>query len=477
MEELSSLDATAQAELVRSGQASPLELVDAAIERVEKLDIELNAVIHPLFDAAREAARGPLPDGPFRGVPTLLKDLGPTTAGDPYHCGMRFLRDLDWREDEDSYLVRRFRGAGFVVVGKTNCPELGILPTTEPDAHGATHNPWDVSRSAGGSSGGSAAAVASGMVPVAHANDGGGSIRIPASECGVFGLKPSRGRVSAGPEGGGAGFLAIDHVVSRSVRDSASILDLISGWMPGDLFVAPPPARLFREEVGADPGRVRVGVMTTSPGGLADVHPDCLEAVGAAAELLGSLGHAVEERWPSGLEDPELVAPFIALWAIGQAYELDYWSRRTNRRVTSDDVEPLTWALSEMGRSSSAVDLLRSQEVLLRVGDGVARWFTEFDLLLTPTLAEPPPLLGAFAWSPDDPLGPILRAGALTPFTPVFNATGQPAMSVPLWWNADGLPIGVQLAAAYGREDLLIRVAAQLEEARPWRDRRPPIHA
>jgi amidase len=477
MDELASLDATAQAELVRSGQASPLELVEAAIDRVEKLNVELNAVIHPLFEKAREAATADLPDGPFRGVPILIKDLGPTTAGDPYHAGMRFLKDLGWHELEDSYVIQRFRAAGFVVVGKSNCPELGILPTTEPEAHGPTRNPWDSARSAGGSSGGSAAAVASGMVSIAHANDGGGSIRIPASACGLFGLKPSRGRVSAGPEAGTAGFLAIDHVVARTVRDSAAVLDLISGWMPGDVYVAPPPATSFLTEVGAATGPLRIGVMTTSPGGLSDAHPDCVDAVAKTVAMLESLGHHVEDRWPKGLEDPELVAPFISLWGIGQAFELDRWSRTTNRRVSQDDVEPLTWALAEMGRSFTAVDLLRTQETLLRVADGIARWFTEFDLLLTPTLAEPPPLLGEFEATPDNPLQPILRAGALTPFTPMFNVTGQPAMSVPLWWNAQDLPIGVQLAAPYGREDTLLRLAAQLEEARPWDHRHPPIHA
>jgi amidase len=390
---------------------------------------------------------------------------------------MRFLRDLEWREHEDAYLIQKLRAAGFVVIGKTNCPELGIVPTTEPEAHGPTRNPWDTSRSAGGSSGGSAAAVASGMVPLAHANDGGGSIRIPASECGLFGLKPSRGRVSGGPGGGTSGFLAIDHVVSTSVRDSAAVLDLISGWMPGDVYVAPPPARPFLDEVGRDPGRLRVGVMTRSPAGLADVHPDCVQAARDTAGLLESMGHAVEDAWPAGLEDPELVAPFLTLWAIGQAYELDYWSRRSNRPVRKDDVELLTWELAEMGRSYSAVDLLRTEEILLRVSDDVARWFTRFDLLLTPTIAEPPPFLGQFGASADDPIGPLLRAGALTPFTPMFNATGQPAMSVPMWWNADDLPIGVQVVAPFGREDMLFQVASRLEEARPWRDRHPPVHA
>jgi amidase len=478
MDDLATLDATAQAALVRTGVRSPSDLVEAAIERIEKLDGELNAVIHPLFDKARDEAASPnLPDGPFRGVPMVVKDLGPRTAGDPYHAGMRFLRDLDWREEEDSYLIRKLRAAGFVLVGKTNAPELGILPTTEPEAHGPTRNPWDLARSTGGSSGGSAAAVASGMVPIGHANDGGGSIRIPASECGLFGLKPSRGRVSPGPDADSGGYLSIDHVVARSVRDSAAVLDRIAGYMPGDLYVAPPPARPFLEEVGADPGSLRVGVLEAAPGGTADVHPDCLRAVAEARAALEALGHRVEDEAPPGLDDTELVAQFLTLWTVGQAYGLDHWSRRANRRVTEQDVEPLTWALAEMGRAYTAVDLLRTEESLLRVTHRIATWFESFDVLLTPTLAEPPPPLGEFVSTPDNPLLPIFRAATITPFTPMFNVTGQPAMSLPLSWSDDDLPIGVQLVAGYGREDLLLRLAAQLEAAVPWAGRRPTHHA
>src|SRR5919106_3364557 len=249
------LDATAQADLVRAGEVSPRELVEASIERIEALNGDLNAVIHPLFEQALETE--PV-DGPFRGVPFLLKDLACHSAGHPFHEGMTFLRDLGWIEPEDTWLARRFREAGFVLVGKTNTPELGILPTTEPRAHGATRNPWDTSRSTGGSSGGSAAAVAVGMVSIAHANDGGGSIRIPASACGLVGLKPSRGRTSLGPDGYSVGALAVEHVVCRTVRDAAGLLDATAGRMPGDPYVAPPPRRPFVEEIGADPGRLRV---------------------------------------------------------------------------------------------------------------------------------------------------------------------------------------------------------------------------
>src|SRR5882724_1408934 len=290
--DLALLDATAQAELVRQRKASPRELVDAAIDRIERVNPRLNAVITPLFETARAQADSTrLPDGPFRGVPFLLKDLICHSAGDPYHAGMRLLRELRWVEREDTYLAARFRASGFVFLGKTNTPELGPVPTTEPLAYGPTRNPWDPGRSPGGSSGGSAAAVASGMVPAAHANDGGGSIRIPASACGLVGLKPSRGRTSLGPDAGAVWEgMAIEHVVSRSVRDTAAVLDVVAGYVPGDPYTAPPPARPFRAEVGADPGRLRVGLLTRAPGGAVELHPECVRGAQMTARLLESLG-------------------------------------------------------------------------------------------------------------------------------------------------------------------------------------------
>ncbi len=476
-DELAHLDATAQAELVRAGQVKPSELVEAAIRRIESLNPILNAVIYTRFEKALAEASSPeLPRGPFRGVPFLLKDLVCHTAGDPFFEGMGFLKALGWREAEDTFLAARFRRAGFVFLGKTNTPELGIVPTTEPAAFGPTRNPWDTSRTPGGSSGGSAAAVASRMVPVAHGNDGGGSIRIPASMCGLVGLKPTRGRTSLGPDypelpGG----LVVEHVLARSVRDTAAILDAVAGPMPGDPSPAPPPARPYREEVGAEPGRLRVGVMRSAPGGLGEVHPDCAQALGSAAELLEDLGHHVEEAWPRALEDPEYAGHFITLWAVGVAGNLRYWEERTGRRIGPEDVEPLTWALAEMGRGYSALDVYTSLAWLAGNTRKVAAWWDGFDLLLTPTIAEPPPLLGELAPDPENPLQALMRGASLVPFTPWVNVTGQPAISLPLWWNREGLPIGVQLVAAYGREDLLIRVASQLEEARPWADRTPRI--
>jgi amidase len=473
------LDATAQAELVRRREASPRELVDAAIARIERLNPQLNAVIHPLFDKARKAADGPLPDGPFRGVPFLLKDILGTSAGDPYHAGMGFLRRQRWTEPVDATLTTRFRAAGLVVCGRTNVPELGLMPSTEPLAYGPTRNPWDPSRSPGGSSGGSAAAVASGLVPVAHANDGGGSIRIPASACGVVGLKPSRGRTSLGPAAGElwAGF-GVEGVVSRSVRDTAAILDAIEGYEPGDPYVTPAPLGPYRNDVGADPGRLRIGMLVQDPTGTFAVHPDCVAAAQAAGKLLSSLGHRVEESHPAALADPAFTEAIILIVTTSVARDLDLWAERTRRPLGPTDVEPTTWAMAEAGRGPDARDYIRAvATVHAATRQVLAWWHRGFDLLVTPTLPEPPPVLGSFMPTADEPMRGLLHATSFVTFTMPFNATGQPAISLPLHWNREGLPIGVQLVAAYGREDLLIRVAAQLEQAAPWAARRPAIHA
>ena len=470
------LDATGQAALVRSGEVSARELVQGAIERVEALNGELNAVIHPLFEKA--LATEPAA-GPFQGVPMVVKDLACHTAGDPYHEGMGFLKGIGWTEAEDTWLARRFREAGFVFVGRTNTPELGILPTTEPEAYGATRNPWDPGHSPGGSSGGSGAAVAAGMVPIGHANDGGGSIRIPASSCGLVGLKPSRGRVSQAPDFGDVmSGLTAELVVSRSVRDTAAVLEWVSDPPPGEPYVAPARERSYEEEVGADPGQLRVGLCTKPFGGEFDAHPECVDAAEATGRLLESLGHAVEPAYPDVLDDERYIPQFLVRWSAGVDWNLRYWSAKAGREIGPDDVEQLTWALAEMGRSHDAGEYLRAVEYAQSVTRRAAEWWAGgFDLMLTPTLALPPLPLGSYVADAENPLMPIVTATPVAVFTAGFNATGQPAISLPLHMSVEGLPIGVQLVAAYGREDLLLRVASQLEEAAPWADRTPPIFA
>jgi amidase len=479
MTDLGQLDATAQAELVRDGDASPLELIDAAINRIEKLNGELNAVIHPLFDQARDRARGDLPDGPFRGVPIVFKDLLAAVEGDPYHEGIRAAKEAGYRSDHTDVLAQRFLDAGFVCVGRTNTPEIGLVPTTEPLAYGPSRNPWDTTRTTGGSSGGSAAAVASGMVPVGHANDGGGSIRIPASCCGLVGLKPSRGRGTLLPESNIIeNLLVAELCVSRSVRDAAAVLDAVQGPAVGDTVHAPPPARPYTDELGADPGRLRVKLITQNATGDSEIHPDCVEAAHAAARLLESLGHTVEEApWPSHIGNPEVVGLFLNLWAGNTAYILRAWGGKLGRALTADDVEPLTWTLAEIGRRVDAATYIQSQHAMLDLGRAFQEWFASgFDLLLTPTLGEPPVPLGTFDGG-DEPILGFIRAAQFVPYTPLANISGDPAISLPLHWNTDGLPIGVQIQAPFGREDVLVRVAAQLERAQPWADRRPTVHA
>jgi len=473
------LDGTAQAELVRRGQVTPTELVEAAIERAERLDDSLGAIVSRQFDRARgEAASASLPDGPFRGVPYLLKDLGAYLDGDPCYSGMGALKKADHREQGDSVFAGRLRAAGMISLGRTNSPELGILPTTEPDAFGPSHNPWKVSHSPGGSSGGSAAAVAAGLVAVAHASDGGGSIRIPAAHCGLVGLKPTRGRNSFAPSLGERwSGCSCEGFVTRSVRDTAALLDVTSGPAPGDPYFAPPPARPFREEVGADPGRLRIGIMRTAPRD-GEVHADNLAAVDAAGALLESLGHHVEPSYPEAMEDPEAMIHYVQIVAACTARSIDRYGEKIGRTLGPDDVEALTWVVAEQGRARTATDYVACLEAMHRHGRRLAEWWEGgFDLLLTPTTAAPPPPLGYLAPEPDNPAAGYLRAGPYGTYTAQFNLSGQPAISLPLHWSDDGLPIGVHLVAPTAREDVLIRVAAQLEEAEPWAAKLPSLHA
>jgi amidase len=477
--DLATLDATAQAELVRSGKASARELVEAAIARIEKVNPSLNAVNTTSFERALERAESDAAAAPFHGVPFLMKDLDGSVAGEPYHCGMNFLKGSRYVAGHDSHLAAKLEKAGFITLGKTNTPELGLTATTEPAAYGPSRNPWNVERSPGGSSGGSAAAVAAGMVPAAHASDGGGSIRIPASECGLVGLKPSRGRVSLGPDYGEywQGFV-ISHAVTRSVRDSAAILDCIHGAMPGDPYAAPTPARSYREEVGASCRGLRIGLMTALPGG-GRPHAECVKAVEHAGEALQRAAHHVELSHPAALDDNvEATRNFMLLVTCWVRASLDEWSATTGETIREADVEPNTYALAEMGRAVGAPDYIDTCKWVSRWTRRMAAWWDDgCDVLVTPTIALPPPELGYLAPPPGDPLGNVDRVFGLMAYTPQFNMTGQPAISLPLHWSADGLPIGVQLVAAYGREDVLFRVAAQLEEILPWRDRRPPVHA
>ncbi len=469
------MDATGQAAAVRSGDVTPNELLESALARIEGRNPSLNAVIHDLSDKARGAAANPaLPDGPFRGVPFLLKDAVAHSAGDPYHCGMRVLKEAGWTEPADTWLVERFRAAGFVICGKTNLPELATSVTTEPLAYGPTRNPWDTTRSPGGSSGGAAAAVASGMVAVAHGNDMGGSIRFPSSMCGLVGLKPTRARSTLGPDFGEYWAMTThEHVLTRSVRDTAGVLDAISGPGVGDPYTAPAPARPFASEVGADPGRLRIGVRTRSGDLSPDTHPDCVAAVEAAGRALEALGHHVGATDLEALDDERAAEGIGSVFSVFVAGDLARWGAKLGRTLVPSDLEPFNAMLADVGAATSAVAYAAGIEAAQGYARDLQRWWADGnDILVTPMLTQPPFPLGWLA--PDvDPGDMFARLASVTSFSMPFNVTGQPAISLPLHWNDAGLPIGVQLVAAYGREDVLLRVASQLEAALPWADRHP----
>lgn len=468
------LDGLALAELVRGKGVTPRELLDAAIERLEERNPRLNAVVSRMERQARTAIRAGLPPGPFAGVPYLLKDLGARYAGTATTGGCAFLRDAV--ADRDSEMVARLKRAGLVIFGKTNTPELGLSTSTEPRLFGPVRNPWNPERSAGGSSGGAAAAVAAGILPMAHASDGGGSIRIPASACGLFGLKVTRARTPSGP-GFGEGWngASNEHAITRTVRDSAALLDATSGPDVGDPYWAPPPGRRFLAEVGADPGRLRIAV-TTRAWNEQPVDPECLAAVAAAAKLCESLGHQVEEARPEWDEPGRAHATRVVVAAHTRAL-LDLHAASVGRPAGPEDVEPYTWSLAEYGRRATAADYARAIVAMHRVGRVVGRFFADRDVLLTPTMCRPPYPLGVLdTTSPDADAFDQALMGTIA-FTSPFNTAGCPAMSVPLHWSAEGLPVGVQFVAAFGGEATLLRLAAQLEAARPWADRRPPLEA
>lgn len=474
--ELARFDAVALAAMVRAGELHPAEIIDDTIQRMERLNPHVNAVIHPAFEQARRIAAGNLPDGPFRGVPMLLKDLWPSSTGDPYHLGVKALKDAGHTGDHDANIVTAYREAGFVICGRTNTPEFGLVATTEPEAYGATHNPWDLTRGPGGSSGGSAAAVASGMVPAANASDGGGSIRIPAAMCGLVGLKPSRGRVSMGPDQDEWGRL-VQHVVCHTVRDSAAILDATARPFPGDGVIAPSVGRPYLDQVGRDPGCLRFGFVDHSLWPGTEVASEIVKAVRDTARILEELGHSVDQSHPEALADPRMVGDFNAVSRVGVSASLRKISLWLGRDVTEDDVEAATWFIGHFGDSVTGTELIDAQAAQMTYRRGVAQWWaTGHDILVTPTCMKTAPRLGELVGTPEDPIRGLRESLPYAAFTAPFNTTGQPAISLPIALSTAGLPIGVQLVADYGREDLLISVAAQLEAEIHWSSRRAPIH-
>jgi amidase len=465
--------ATELAALLRAGEVSAPELVEVSLRRIDELEPAINAFTHVAHDSALAAADRIQPGDsrPFAGVPIAIKDNRPV-AGMPLTMGSDLFGDFV--PDHDAFLVRRLREAGFVIVGKTSMPEMGILPTTEPRRFGPTRNPWDPERTPGGSSGGAAAAVAAGMVPVAHGNDGGGSIRIPASCCGLVGLKPTRGRVSVGPDSGHS-FLVCDGVLTRTVADTAGLLDVLAGPETGDATWAPPaPAAGYASLAGVDPGRLRIGLALEPPLDDATVDPICSQAAHDAATLLQSLGHRVEEITPpwSGLN---LLPDFTR--AFGPLISLTTWlgGRIAGREPTPGDVEPLTWALWERTLSQDTIGYLTAESRLASVARSRVAFFQPYDAVLTPALAQRPVAIGEIDGLGEDAMVKYGRSATFTPFTWIVNLTGQPAIALPLYQGHDGMPTAVQLIGPPAREEVLLSLAAQIEAARPWAGRVPAL--
>jgi amidase len=472
-EQTGKLDATDLSDLVRNGEISIPELIDGAIERLEKVNGHLNAVITPMYAGARSGAVDQRSSGPFPGVPFLIKDFLAEVKGVRLAEGSAFLGDHV--PSSDSELITRFRAAGLLSIGKTNTPEFAIGATTEPVRFGATHNPWDTTLTPGGSSGGSAAAVAARIVPMAHGNDAAGSIRIPASCCGLIGLKPSRGRVSLGPLYGDLfGGIVAEFAVTRSVRDTASLLDAVAGRMTGEPYSLPAPERPYAEAIKREPVKLRIGFSAMTPLG-DELHPECERAVRDAATLCEDLGHQVEERAPD-YDAMGLWTNLTTMLASGVSWAMQDWSRRLGRPLTRELFEPFVWALGERGRSLSAPDYLLAVQDLQAEVRAYSRFFDTHDLWLTPTLGQPPVPLGTLGYD-GDPIELRRRTARFSPFTYIANASGQPAISLPLHWSEAGLPIGVQMTARVGEESTLLRIAAQLEQARPWAERLPAVCA
>jgi amidase len=489
--EYANYDGMGLAELVRAGKVSSLELIEAAIERIENYNPKLNAVVTKMYDDARDRAKQTIPDGPFSGVPFLVKDLFSTIKGVPTSAGNRLLKYIP--AAVDSEMVKRWRAAGLVILGKTNTPEFGLTPYTEPGVFGPAHNPWDLSRTTGGSSGGSGASVAARFVPLASGADGGGSIRVPASACGVFGLKPTRGRTPTGPTFGEAwrGF-AIEHALTRSVRDSAALLDATAGEDVGAPYYAPPRKRPFLQEVSTDPGKLRIAV-TGAPMLGKHVDPDVLRALESTVRLLRALGHEVAEAAPA-LDGEPFSFAFVTIVAAELRADIEDTARAAGKKVSVRDFDPSSFGMGMLGKALSAQEYATAARYLQTSARKVATFFEDYDILLTPTLSQPPFKIGSLQPSTGEKAmirmigsidgGRILKALGLVkslsasifefiPWTPVFNVTGQPAMSVPLEWTGDRLPIGMHFVAKFGDEATLFRLAGQLEKARPWEDMMP----
>lgn len=465
-------DALGLAELVHKKKVKPVEIVDEAIARAEALNPKLNAIVFDVFEQARAAAKGKASKGIFAGVPMFLKDMRGIAKGMPTRSGSRMAPAIV--SDHDSTLVARYRAAGLIPLGKTNVPEFGILPTTESKLYGPAHNPWNLAHTPGGSSGGSAATVSARIVPIAHSTDGGGSIRIPASNNGLIGLKVSRGRITQGPDNADStSGLSVDNVVTRSVRDTAAALDLASPYNYGDPYFAPAAEGSYLEGIKRKPKRLRIAVAMTDLKGKA-FHPDVTAAVKKAAKICEDLGHFVEEKSPD-IDADMMTMAFMTLWAANSAFAVESLSRMTGVQPSMDVLEGITYSLYQQGRNITAIQLMGMQQVMYRIGRTTAAFHETYDLWLTPTLSAPPLKLGTVNVDETDLQKAFDPLTGYVPFTATQNATGQPAINVPLYWNKQDLPIGVQFAARHGNEMLLLKLAAELEKAAPWANRKPKL--
>lgn len=475
MNSILKLDATAQAALIKKGEITPLELVDLSIAATEKLNPTLNAVITPMFEEARTLAKTATLAAPFAGVPMMLKDGLAAYKGIPFSTGSALFKNNIAKHDSE--LVKRYKQAGFIVIGKTNMPEFGILPTTEPTAFGATHNPWDTTKTPGGSSGGTASAVAARMVALAHGNDGGGSIRIPASCCGLFGLKPTRGRNPLAPMSSLVSGLVEEHVLTHSVRDSAAVLDITGQPDPNGFYYAPAQKQPYAEVLKQPVRKLKIGYSLTQNSGK-PVHQDCVDATLKAVELARSFGHEVVEMpMKIPFTGKMLGEIFGVIWAVCAASPLAFYHKMTGNPPPKALVEPLSYALYQQGQKVSGADYELARQGMHRIARSVLEFFTDIDVWISPTLGMPPVDLGSFPQSEDNPLAPLDMAGKFSPITAIFNISGQPAASVPVHWNAEGLPVGIQIVTKFGDEGTLFQLAAQMEEVVNWQAKLPNILA